>query len=223
MLGEFLFFNCFGVQTNCECQRKTNFCFSEERWASEGIQVGGIRSARGVIGHWFDKYVLITPFLQTRSFCFSCEACSQNNINIHVRDHDIHGPAGPTAFWKTSDGFRDYEDEAQSSTPYHQTTANVQYNGAEEDEDEEEQEEDDDVFELSGVTASDLVTELQLSGQTTAAQLHDVLTQIVLGHLQQHQNLHHNHDQEEGEDEDQEAEGSREAGHEEDREEHEGV
>lgn len=29
---------------------------SEERWRSEGIQVGGIRSARGVFGNWFDKY-----------------------------------------------------------------------------------------------------------------------------------------------------------------------
>jgi len=45
----------------------------EERWRSEGIQVGGIRSARGVLGNWFDK------------------------------DYDIHGPAGPTAFWKFSD------------------------------------------------------------------------------------------------------------------------
>ncbi|PVH88883.1 hypothetical protein DL98DRAFT_445923 [Cadophora sp. DSE1049] len=45
----------------------------EERWRSEGIQVGGIQSARGVLGHWFDK------------------------------DHDVHGPAGPTAFYKVSD------------------------------------------------------------------------------------------------------------------------
>lgn len=30
----------------------------EERWRSEGIQVGGVRSARGVLGTWFDKYVL---------------------------------------------------------------------------------------------------------------------------------------------------------------------
>ncbi|KAH7336270.1 hypothetical protein BKA65DRAFT_538423 [Rhexocercosporidium sp. MPI-PUGE-AT-0058] len=45
----------------------------EERWGSEGIQIGGIQSARGVLGHWFDK------------------------------DHDIHGPAGPTAFYKVSD------------------------------------------------------------------------------------------------------------------------
>lgn len=45
----------------------------EERWRSEGIQVGGLRSARGVLGNWFDK------------------------------DYDIHGPAGPTAFWKETD------------------------------------------------------------------------------------------------------------------------
>jgi hypothetical protein len=45
----------------------------EERWRSEGVQVGGLRSERGVIGSWFDK------------------------------DFDPHGPAGPTAFWKISD------------------------------------------------------------------------------------------------------------------------
>jgi hypothetical protein len=45
----------------------------EERWRSEGIQVGGIRSQRGVIGTWFDK------------------------------DLAPHGPAGPTAFWKICD------------------------------------------------------------------------------------------------------------------------
>ena len=28
---------------------------SEERWKSEGIQIGGPRSARGVLGTWFDK------------------------------------------------------------------------------------------------------------------------------------------------------------------------
>lgn len=56
----------------------------EERWRSEGIQVGGLRSARGVLGNWFDK------------------------------DYDLHGPAGPTAFWKESD---DLEEEKTSSTP----------------------------------------------------------------------------------------------------------
>ncbi|KAH8779526.1 hypothetical protein BGZ57DRAFT_311187 [Hyaloscypha finlandica] len=58
----------------------------EERWASEGIQIGGLRSARGVLGHWFDK------------------------------DHDIHGPAGPTAFWKVNDhldGVTDYDSEEE--------------------------------------------------------------------------------------------------------------
>ncbi|CAI6332056.1 unnamed protein product [Periconia digitata] len=41
----------------------------EERWASDGIQVGGIGSSRGVIGTWFDK------------------------------DFDLHGPAGPTGMY----------------------------------------------------------------------------------------------------------------------------
>jgi len=45
----------------------------EERWRSEGVQVGGVCSARGVLGNWFDK------------------------------DFDPHGPAGPTSFWKVSD------------------------------------------------------------------------------------------------------------------------
>lgn len=44
----------------------------ERRWRSEGIQVGGIQSARGVIGNWFDT------------------------------EYDPHGPAGPTAFWKVT-------------------------------------------------------------------------------------------------------------------------
>jgi hypothetical protein len=45
----------------------------EERWRSEGVQIGGIRSGRGVLGTWFDK------------------------------DYDRHGPAGPTGFWKLRD------------------------------------------------------------------------------------------------------------------------
>ncbi|KAL2753791.1 hypothetical protein ACRALDRAFT_2078754, partial [Sodiomyces alcalophilus JCM 7366] len=45
----------------------------EERWRSESVQVGGVNSARGVLGNWFD-------------------------IN-----YDEHGPAGPTAFWKLND------------------------------------------------------------------------------------------------------------------------
>ncbi|KAK5129546.1 hypothetical protein LTR08_003167 [Meristemomyces frigidus] len=57
----------------------------EERWRSEGIQVGGLRSARGVLGNWFDK------------------------------DYDMHGPAGPTAFWKVTDELED--DNKTSSSP----------------------------------------------------------------------------------------------------------
>ncbi|KAF2680848.1 hypothetical protein K458DRAFT_88548 [Lentithecium fluviatile CBS 122367] len=47
--------------------------YGEERWRSEGVQPGGPRSLRGVVGTWFDK------------------------------DHDPHGPAGPTAFWKVAE------------------------------------------------------------------------------------------------------------------------
>jgi len=67
----------------------------EERWRSEGIQIGGIQSARGVLGHWFDK------------------------------DHDIHGPAGPTAFYKVSDQIKkrgpadaEEEDEEDAESNY---------------------------------------------------------------------------------------------------------
>ncbi|KAK0630645.1 hypothetical protein B0T17DRAFT_489098 [Bombardia bombarda] len=45
----------------------------QERWRSEGVQIGGVQSARGVVGSWFDN------------------------------DFDPHGPCGPTAFWKMSD------------------------------------------------------------------------------------------------------------------------
>ncbi|KAL5114315.1 hypothetical protein ACEQ8H_007790 [Pleosporales sp. CAS-2024a] len=55
----------------------------EERWRSEGIQVGGVRSKRGVIGTWFDK------------------------------DFDPHGPAGPTAFWKVRDKVTAKEEESE--------------------------------------------------------------------------------------------------------------
>jgi hypothetical protein len=45
----------------------------EERWRSESVQVGGVRSTRGVLGNWFDA------------------------------EFSEHGPVGPTAFWKLSD------------------------------------------------------------------------------------------------------------------------
>ncbi|KIX94887.1 uncharacterized protein Z520_09577 [Fonsecaea multimorphosa CBS 102226] len=62
-------------ETRTGAIRWTSFSIfhGEERWRSEGVQVGGLRSARGILGNWFDK------------------------------DYDVHGPAGPTAFWKVSD------------------------------------------------------------------------------------------------------------------------
>ncbi|KAJ5053998.1 uncharacterized protein L3040_000286 [Drepanopeziza brunnea f. sp. 'multigermtubi'] len=59
----------------------------EERWRSEGIQVGGVGSARGVLGHWFDK------------------------------DHDVHGPAGPTGFYKISDQIKNYASDSDTEEP----------------------------------------------------------------------------------------------------------
>ncbi|ROT40198.1 hypothetical protein SODALDRAFT_329873 [Sodiomyces alkalinus F11] len=38
----------------------------EERWRSESVQVGGVKSARGVLGNWFDVYVC-TNFLPNPS------------------------------------------------------------------------------------------------------------------------------------------------------------
>lgn len=34
----------------------------QERWKSEGIQIGGRRSAKGVVGNWFEKYAPICPY-----------------------------------------------------------------------------------------------------------------------------------------------------------------
>ncbi|KAH7127137.1 hypothetical protein B0J11DRAFT_295998 [Dendryphion nanum] len=61
------------------------FSGGEERWRSEGIQVGGPNSKRGVTGTWFDK------------------------------DYDPNGPVGPTAFWKMADDSElDLEDDEES-------------------------------------------------------------------------------------------------------------
>ena len=80
-----LFFNLFSILLFfCDTEHDHDVLThhnSEERWRSEGIQVGGIRSGRGVLGNWFDK------------------------------DFDRHGPAGPTAFWKVSDYIEDKDAE----------------------------------------------------------------------------------------------------------------
>lgn len=65
----------------------------EERWKSEGIQVGGIRSARGVVGNWFDKYVFFWCWLSDSLLTWLPTR----------RDYNRSGPCGPTAFWKVSD------------------------------------------------------------------------------------------------------------------------
>ncbi|KAF1953242.1 hypothetical protein CC80DRAFT_451327 [Byssothecium circinans] len=60
--------------------------YGEERWRSEGIQIGGIGARRGVLGTWFDK------------------------------DFDSHGPAGPTAFWKLSGATVPDEDDSDDDS-----------------------------------------------------------------------------------------------------------
>ena len=57
----------------------------EERWRSEGVQIGGMKSARGILGNWFDK------------------------------DYDQHGPAGPTGFWKVGDSVSMFENNKRAS------------------------------------------------------------------------------------------------------------
>lgn len=72
------------VRMTCEGEvrwQTISVFYGEERWRSEGIQVGGVGAQRGVVGTWFDK------------------------------DFDPHGPAGPTAFWKISDRNLDEDDE----------------------------------------------------------------------------------------------------------------
>jgi hypothetical protein len=70
----------------------------EERWRSEGVQVGGLRSARGVLGNWFDKYG--APWVPS----------AKALLTVIARNYDIHGPAGPTAFWKESDDLEEEKD-----------------------------------------------------------------------------------------------------------------
>ncbi|KAF5000965.1 hypothetical protein FGRMN_1335 [Fusarium graminum] len=95
-----------------------------ERWRSEGIQIGGVRSARGVVGNWFD------------------------------RDYDVHGPAGPTAFWKgaTPEQVENMEDDLLPSDfflPYGvlididsetDPEGEMPYSGEDEEEDDEDEE-----------------------------------------------------------------------------------
>ncbi|KAM3453992.1 hypothetical protein NHJ6243_009004 [Beauveria neobassiana] len=106
----------------------TSIYNGEERWKSEGIQVGGVRSARGVLGFWFDS------------------------------EYDAHGPVGPTAIWKASDseapygkiadilptGFLAYS--ALVSVEDSDPEGEMDYTADEEDEEEEEMEIDVDLL-----------------------------------------------------------------------------
>ncbi|RFN51958.1 hypothetical protein FIE12Z_3786 [Fusarium flagelliforme] len=113
-----------------------------ERWRSEGIQIGGVRSARGVVGNWFD------------------------------RDYDVHGPAGPTAFWKgaTLEQVASMEDDLLPNDfflPYGaliydsetDPEGDMPYSG----EDDEEEEEDDEMTGLAvAAELSDLIQDASL-------------------------------------------------------------
>lgn len=67
----------------------------EERWRSEGVQLGGIRSARGVVGTWFDKCVL--------QFALFPASRALLTVGTSNRDYSENGPCGPSTFWKVSD------------------------------------------------------------------------------------------------------------------------
>ncbi|RSM18436.1 hypothetical protein CDV31_002761 [Fusarium ambrosium] len=130
-----------------------------ERWRSEGVQIGGVRSARGVVGNWFD------------------------------RDYDDHGPAGPTAFWKvgTADQVANMEDDLLPNAlflPYAalidmeaeiDLEADMSYDTDDDDED------DDDGEDMDGGELTDLLHEAQLP-------LTDVgISELIIVHHHQHQ------------------------------------
>ncbi|KAI0972640.1 hypothetical protein F4678DRAFT_428859 [Xylaria arbuscula] len=84
-----------------------------ERWRSESVQVGGVRSAKGVLGHWFDK------------------------------DFDPRGPAGPTAFWKISDKNGSGDNAGDENDLLAQVDDLDGDYGSDQDDEEEEEEEED--------------------------------------------------------------------------------
>ncbi|KAG0651365.1 hypothetical protein D0Z07_1591 [Hyphodiscus hymeniophilus] len=105
----------------------------EERWASEGIQIGGAKSSRGVLGHWFDK------------------------------DLDQHGPAGPTAFWKVSNDIRtsaDSDDEFGESLDADDEVDAEDENG-DESEDEEIEVQIEGIDDVNELTADQIAFVLQ--------------------------------------------------------------
>ncbi|KAF9772343.1 hypothetical protein IL306_009962 [Fusarium sp. DS 682] len=126
-----------------------------ERWRSEGVQIGGVRSARGVVGNWFDRYSTKTPGFQQFT-------------NIEYSDYDVHGPAGPTAFWKgaTLEQVANMEDDLLPNDfflPYGalididsetDPEGEMPYTGEDDDDEEDEDEE------MEGVAAGEELTAL---------------------------------------------------------------
>ncbi|KAI2602850.1 hypothetical protein GGR54DRAFT_466018 [Hypoxylon sp. NC1633] len=98
-----------------------------ERWRSESVQVGGVNSAKGVLGNWFDK------------------------------DFDPRGPAGPTAFWKVSDWVTEsggYRALMQGIQDRLDESAEDYIPGQSEEEEEEDEEEEDEPgleLEITGI------------------------------------------------------------------------
>ncbi|KAF4342215.1 hypothetical protein FBEOM_3857 [Fusarium beomiforme] len=109
-----------------------------ERWRSEGVQIGGVRSARGVVGNWFDS------------------------------DYDVHGPAGPTAFWKgaTLEQVASMEDDLLPNDFFLPYGALIDIDSETDPEGEmpytgeDDEEEDDEDEEMEGMTAGDELTAL---------------------------------------------------------------
>ncbi|KAK1699755.1 F-box domain-containing protein [Colletotrichum godetiae] len=66
------------------------------RWRSEGIQIGGVGSARGVMGHWFDTIYAWRKTTRSERRVYA-------NLRDLYRDFDPHGPCGPSAYFKVSD------------------------------------------------------------------------------------------------------------------------
>ena len=135
-----------------------------------------MRSARGVVGNWFDRYVLIIHLVL-------------NSYLPQRRDYDDHGPAGPTAFWKvgTADQVANMEDDLLPNAlflPYAalidmdaeiDLEADMSYNSDDEDD------EDDDDGEMDGEELSELLHDAELP-------LTDVgVSDLIIVHHQHHE------------------------------------
>ncbi|KAI1656709.1 hypothetical protein F4813DRAFT_121884 [Daldinia decipiens] len=103
----------------------------EERWRSESVQIGGVKSSKGALGNWFDK------------------------------DFDPHGPAGPSAFWKVSDDIiAEYSEIMQNFLPSVHDTSLAKLGDEDEfdlpayrsDDDEDEEDEPGLELEVTGIS-----------------------------------------------------------------------